>query len=268
MTQAAATVALTNLSQTYDGTPKSATVTTTPNGLSTSVTYNGSATAPTNAGSYAVVATITDPNYSGSASGTLVITKANQTITFAALANKTFGDPPFTVSATATSGLAVTFAVGASDKCTIAGATVTLTGAGSCTVTASQAGDANYNAAAPVAQSFTIAPAAATVTLNGLSQTYDGTPRVVTATTSPAGLTVDDHLRRLGDGAHQRRQLRGRGDDQRSQLHRLRQRHTRRGQGGPDHHLRGAGRQDPRRPRLHPQRDRQLEPGRQLRGER
>ena len=190
VTPAAATVALTNLSQTYDGTPKSATVTTTPNGLSTSVTYNGSATAPTNAGSYAVVATITDPNYSGSASGTLVIAKASQTISFAALANKTFGDPAFSVSATATSGLTVTFAVGASDKCTIAGSTVTLTGAGSCTVTASQAGDANYNAAAPVAQSFTIAPAAATVTLNGLSQTYDGTPRVVTATTSPAGLTV------------------------------------------------------------------------------
>ena len=51
------------------------------------------------------MATITDPNYSGTASGTLVITKANQTITFAALANKTFGDPPFTVSATASSSL-------------------------------------------------------------------------------------------------------------------------------------------------------------------
>ena len=60
-------------------------MTTTPSGLSTSVTYNGSATAPTNGGSYAVVATITDPNYTGSASGTLVIAKANQTITFAAL---------------------------------------------------------------------------------------------------------------------------------------------------------------------------------------
>ncbi len=191
VTPAAATVALTNLSQTYDGTPKSATVTTTPSGLSTSVTYNGSATAPTNAGSYAVVATITDPNYTGSASGTLVIAKANQTITFAALANKTFGDPPFTVSATASPSLAVTFAVGATDKCTIAGATVTLTGAGSCTVTASQAGDAELQRrGARRAHASPSRPAAATVTLNGLSQTYDGTPRVVTATTSPTGLTV------------------------------------------------------------------------------
>jgi hypothetical protein len=190
VTQAAATVALSNLAQTYDGSPKSATVTTTPAGLTTSVTYTGSATAPTNGGSYAVVATITDPNYSGSASGTLVIAKATQTITFAPLGNKTFGDAPFIVSATSTSGLAVSFAVGASDKCTIAGSTVTLTGAGSCTVTASQAGDGNYNAAAPVPQSFTISAAAATVTLNGLNQTYDGTPRVVTATTSPTGLTV------------------------------------------------------------------------------
>ncbi len=38
------------------------------------MTYNGSATAPTYPGSYAVVATITDPNNSGSATGTLVIT--------------------------------------------------------------------------------------------------------------------------------------------------------------------------------------------------
>jgi len=65
--KAAATVNLSNLSQTYDGTPKSATVATTPPGLAVSITYDGAAAAPTNVGSYAVVATVTDPNYSGSA---------------------------------------------------------------------------------------------------------------------------------------------------------------------------------------------------------
>ena len=45
--------------------------------------------------------TINDPNYTGSASGTLVVGKADQTITFAALTDKTFGDADFTVSATA-----------------------------------------------------------------------------------------------------------------------------------------------------------------------
>ena len=61
------------MTQIYDGTPKSVTVTTSPLGLSVSVTYNGSPTAPISDGSYAVVATITNPNYTGSASGTFVI---------------------------------------------------------------------------------------------------------------------------------------------------------------------------------------------------
>lgn len=69
----AATVALGNLQQTFDGTPKPVSATTTPANLSVAITYIGSGTAPTAAGSYAVVATVTDANYSGSANGTLVI---------------------------------------------------------------------------------------------------------------------------------------------------------------------------------------------------
>src|SRR5207237_475747 len=88
-------------------------------------------------------------------SRTFTIAKANQTITFEALANKTFGDADFNVSATASSGLPVSFT--ATGNCTIAGNTVHITGAGSCTITASQAGDANYNAAANVSQTFSIA---------------------------------------------------------------------------------------------------------------
>jgi len=52
----------------------------------------------------------------------------------------------------------VTF--GATGQCTVSGNLVTLTAAGSCTITASQAGDANYLPAPPASQSFTIAPAA------------------------------------------------------------------------------------------------------------
>ena len=68
-----ATVALGNLQQTFDGTPKPVTATTTPANLSVAITYNGSGTAPTAAGSYTVVAAVTDANYSGSANGTLVV---------------------------------------------------------------------------------------------------------------------------------------------------------------------------------------------------
>jgi len=187
--KAQATLILSSLSQTYDGSPKSATVMTNPTGLNgVSVTYDGSATAPTNAGSYAVVASLTNANYQATnATGTLEIAKANQTITFGALGNKTFGDPAFTVNATASSGLSVSFA--AAGKCTVSGNTVSITGAGNCTITASQGGNGNYNAAADVLQSFTIAKAAATITLSNLTHTYDGTPKSATATTNPAGLS-------------------------------------------------------------------------------
>jgi hypothetical protein len=152
--KAAATVNLSNLNHTYDGTPKSATVTTNPSGLAVTTTYDGSATPPTNAGSYAVMTTVTDANYQGSASGTLVITKANQTITFGALSDKTYGDADFTVSATASSGLAVSFT--ASGACTISGNIVHITGTGTCTITAKQGGNGNYNAAPDVSQTFTV----------------------------------------------------------------------------------------------------------------
>jgi uncharacterized repeat protein (TIGR01451 family) len=186
--KATATVSLSNLSHTYDGSPKSASVSTTPNGLSVTVTYDGSATAPTNAGDYAVVATVTDSNYQGSASDTLTISKANQTITFGALSDKTYGDPDFNVSASASSSLPVGFA--ASGDCSVTGTSVHITGAGSCTITASQPGDSNYNAAANVPQSFNIAKASATVSLSNLSQTYDGTAKSASASTNPNGLNV------------------------------------------------------------------------------
>jgi hypothetical protein len=84
--------------------------------------------------------------------------KTSQTITFGPLADRTFGDPPFTVSATASSGLPVSF--GAAGSCTVAGNLVTLTGVGACTITASQAGDVGFNPAADVARTFTVRPAA------------------------------------------------------------------------------------------------------------
>src|SRR6185369_10833346 len=110
-----------------------------------------------------------DANYNAATNvpQSFTISKANQTITFNALANKTFGDPDFAVSATTTSGLPVGLA--ASGNCMVTSpspGTVHITGAGSCTITASQAGDANYNAATSVPQSFTISKANQTITFN------------------------------------------------------------------------------------------------------
>jgi len=71
--KAAATVTLGSLSQTYDGTGKSATSLTAPLGLTVIYTYNGSASAPVNIGTYQVIGLVSDINYFGGATNSLVI---------------------------------------------------------------------------------------------------------------------------------------------------------------------------------------------------
>ncbi len=101
VTPAAATVVLSDLSPTYDGNPQAATVTTTPAALAVAVTYNGSAVVPTDAGNYAVEVNVTNPNYQGTTSGTLVIGKATATIDLIGL-DQTYDGSPRIVTATTT----------------------------------------------------------------------------------------------------------------------------------------------------------------------
>jgi hypothetical protein len=154
-----------------------------------SSTFN-TTTVPASATPYAMTYSFaTDNNFAAAndATTTLTVNKANQTITFAPLANKTFGDPDFSVSATASSGLAVTFTVGATDQCTITGALVHLTGAGSCTVKADQAGNGNYNAAPQMPQTFSIGKATPLVVATGGTFPYDGLPKAGTGTATGVG---------------------------------------------------------------------------------
>jgi hypothetical protein len=116
------------------------------------------------------------------------ITKAVQTITFGALGNKQFGNPPFTVSATASSGLAVTFT--ASGNCRIASRTVTITAAGSCTVTANQAGNATFNPAPSLPQPFTILKANQTISFGTLPNKRFGDPPFKISASASSGLPV------------------------------------------------------------------------------
>lgn len=132
-------------------------------------------------------------NAADTATRTVHVLKASQTITFAPLADKTYGDAPFNVSAAGgLSGGPVTFST--SGDCTNVGDTVTITGAGLCTVTASQAGNANYDPAADVSQSFNIAKAATTtaVTCAAGPFVYNGSPHTpcFVSVTGPAGLSL------------------------------------------------------------------------------
>ena len=81
--------------------------------------------------------------------------KAAQRIAFGSVAGKTHGAADFRVSAHSSSGLRVFFA--ARGSCTVTRATVHITSAGTCTLTASQRGNANYNAAPSVRHSFKVA---------------------------------------------------------------------------------------------------------------
>jgi parallel beta-helix repeat protein len=91
----------------------------------------------------------------------------SQTITFGTLANKTLVQSPVTVSATASSRLAVTFITTTPTVCTTGGtngAKITLLKVGTCTVQANQGGNATYSAAKSVNRSFTVSKASQTIT--------------------------------------------------------------------------------------------------------
>jgi sugar lactone lactonase YvrE len=83
--QTQTTVLLGQLTQVYDGSPKTVTVSTLPAGLETIILYGGSDIPPSAVGTYSVFATIADSTYTGSAYGTLTIEPGPST------------EPPFTV---------------------------------------------------------------------------------------------------------------------------------------------------------------------------
>jgi hypothetical protein len=136
------------------------------------------------------------PTYVG---GNIIVSKANQTITFGSLATKTYGDSPFSLSATASSGLTVGYSSG-SGVASILGNTLTILEAGSATITASQAGDDNYNAATSENQTLTVNPKDLTVTgLSANNKNFDGnTDATLSGTGSLVGVVGTDDVSLTG----------------------------------------------------------------------
>jgi Leucine-rich repeat (LRR) protein/PKD repeat protein len=121
---------------------------------------------------------------------TLTVDKANQTITFASLDSKTYGDADFELLATSSSGLAVSYASSDETVATVEGSTVRIVGVGATTITAAQAGDDNYQAATDVLQTLTVDKADQTITFASLdSKTYGDADFELSATSS-SGLAV------------------------------------------------------------------------------
>ncbi len=96
---------------------------------------------------------------------TLTVLKADQTISgfTADPASGTIGGSS-TLSATATSGLPVTFGSNTPAVCSVAGDIVSYAAVGTCTVTADQAGDSTYNPATQVTLDIAVAKADQVIT--------------------------------------------------------------------------------------------------------
>jgi cyanophycinase-like exopeptidase len=123
-------------------------------------------------------------------SQTLTVNKANQTITFPTLGTKVWGTADFSPGATASSGLNVTYTSSNTAVVTIVNNQIRLVGIGSSTITASQSGNANYNAAPNVSQSITISKANQTITFPVLSNKPYGSPDFLPGATSSSGLAI------------------------------------------------------------------------------
>jgi hypothetical protein len=121
------------------------------------------------------------------AKGSGVVVTVPQTITFEPIGDKNYGDAPFEVTASASSGLPVSFT--ASGGCSVSGSTATIFEAGSCTITAHQPGNASYSPAEDVSHTFAISKAAASLSVESAQFIYDGSERNVTVSSSPAGLS-------------------------------------------------------------------------------
>jgi len=129
--------------------------------------------------------TVTAANSAGTSSNAtigLAIAKGDQTITFTNNLSGLVAGSTNALTATANSGLSVTYTSSDSNVATISGNSVVAVGAGSATITASQAGDDNWNAATNVVRTLTVLP-------NTIAYWDFAT---ATPTTQPVGWTISD----------------------------------------------------------------------------
>ena len=145
---------------------------TASSGLAVSYASNSAAVCTVAGGTAVLVApglcsiTASQPGGPGIAAATPVTQTFNVTlnpnaITFPKPADLLLTAGPAALAATASSGLAVAYASNAPAVCTVSGATAVLVAAGTCSITATQPGNASFAAATPVTQTFAVRPVAA-----------------------------------------------------------------------------------------------------------
>ena len=120
----------------------------------------------------------------------LTVLKADQSVTFNALPEKTVGDPDFSPAAIASSGLTITYSSSNTDVATIVGSQIHIVAAGSAVITASQAGNDNYNAASDVQQTLTVVKSSQTITFPAMTAVTYGDADFDAGASASSGLTI------------------------------------------------------------------------------
>ncbi|WP_162604620.1 MBG domain-containing protein [Geomonas edaphica] len=162
--------------------------------LSGAPTLSTTAALTSAVGSYPILAgvgTLQAANYSITAvDGTLNVFRSCQEITFPAIPERTFGDPPFVIVASACSGLPLTFRSSDPAVARVDGNVLTVTGAGSAVITASQAGSGDLETAPEMSQTFIVHRSGQQVTFSSPAQKVVGDPPFELEGSATSGLSV------------------------------------------------------------------------------
>jgi hypothetical protein len=122
-------------------------------------------------------------------SQSIIVHAIPQTITFPAITATLTAATTLPLSATASSGLTVAFASATPAVCTVSGTTASLLTSGTCTLQATQAGNANYAAATLVQQNVSVHLASQTITFPAIAAQVVGA-NVTLGATASSGLAV------------------------------------------------------------------------------
>ncbi len=123
------------------------------------------------------------------------ITSASQTITFNTLPSKIYGDATFELTATASSGLEVSYISDNTSVANVSGTTVTIVGTGTATITARQIGNINYSAAAEVNQTLSINVKPISITgVTASNKVYDATLAATLSGGTLSGVVSGDEV--------------------------------------------------------------------------
>src|SRR6056300_1227913 len=152
-------------------------------------TISGTTVTIVGSGSTVITASqASDSNYnSATVTASLTVAKDDPILSGLVPMTKTFNDVDFSLSATSSSTVAISYSSSDTSVATISGTTVTIVGSGSTVITASQASDSNYNSAT-VTASLTVVKDNPIIELSDVNKTFNDEDFSLSATSSSTGI--------------------------------------------------------------------------------